>query len=180
MPTFNGTSGANRITGSNTADRILADAGTDTVFGNGGNDTIFGQTGSDILFGGSGNDLLYGGAGSDILTGGSGNDSFVFATRPAGDGLAEIDYITDFTSNDTIAIDNGVFPALGTQTRFLSASEFKVIGNGGTVDANDRIIYDVRNGVLSYDFNGSAAGGRIALADLVDTPTLTAADIYIF
>jgi Ca2+-binding RTX toxin-like protein len=175
-----GSDSRERITGTNSADRILAGGADDTVIGNGGNDTIFGQTGNDALYGGSGNDLLYGGAGSDFLVGGSGADAFVFATRPAGDGLTEMDAIFDFAREDMIAIDNGLYPALGTATGYLAAWAFKVVGTGGIVDGNDRIIYNQLTGVLSYDWNGSATGGRVALADLTGNPVLTAGDIYIF
>lgn len=174
------TNGPDRISGSNLSDRILAGGGNDTVFGNGGNDTIFGQTGNDALYGGAGSDLLYGGAGQDFLVGGSGADAFVFATRPAGNGWAEIDTVFDFVREDLIAIDNDLYPALGSQSGFLAASAFKVVGTGASVDANDRIIYNQLTGVLSYDWNGSATGGRVALADLTNNPTLTAGDIYIF
>jgi Ca2+-binding RTX toxin-like protein len=174
------TNGADRITGSLGSDRILAGGGDDTVFGGEGADTIFGQTGDDALYGGSGNDLLYGGADQDFLVGGSGADAFVFATRPAGNGWAEIDAIFDFVREDMIAIDNDLYPALGSQAGYLAASAFKVVGTGAAVDANDRIIYNQLTGVLSYDWNGSATGGRVALADLTNSPTLTSGDIYIF
>ncbi len=180
MAIINGTSGPNRINGTNSDDRVLAAGGNDTVFGNGGDDTIFGQTGDDDLFGGTGNDLLYGGAGQDFLIGGSGADAFVFATRPAGNGWAELDTIFDFVREDMIAIDNDLYPALGDESGYLAPWAFKVIGNGQAVDANDRIIYNQLTGVLSYDWNGSASGGRVALADLRNEPTLTAGDIYIF
>jgi Ca2+-binding RTX toxin-like protein len=174
------TNGPDRISGSNGSDRILAGGGDDTVFGNDGADTIFGQTGNDILYGGAGNDLLYGGAAQDSLVGGSGADAFVFSTRPAGTGWAEIDTIFDFAREDLIAIDNDLYPALGTQAGYLAAAAFKVVGTGAAVDANDRIVYNQLTGVLSYDWNGSASGGRVALADLTNNPALTAADIYIF
>lgn len=171
---------SDRIYGTTRSDRILAAGGDDTVTGNAGNDTIFGQSGDDALYGGSGNDLLYGGADQDFLVGGSGADAFVFATRPAGDGWAEIDTIFDFAREDMIAIDNDLYPALGGTTGYLAAWAFKVVGEGASVDQNDRIIYNKLTGVLSYDWNGSASGGRVALADLTGNPTLTAGDIYIF
>jgi Ca2+-binding RTX toxin-like protein len=177
---INGSSARERITGTSAADRILAAGGDDTVIGNGGNDTLFGQTGNDALYGGTGNDLLYGGAGSDFLVGGSGADAFVFATRPAGDGLAEMDTIFDFERQDMIAIDNDLFPALGRTAGYIADWAFKVVGTGGVVDSNDRIVYNQLTGVLSYDWNGSGTGGRVALADLTGNPTLTAGDIYIF
>jgi Ca2+-binding RTX toxin-like protein len=174
------TNGPDRLSGSFGADRILAAGGDDTVLGNDGADTIFGQTGDDALYGGAGNDLLYGGADQDFLVGGSGADAFVFATRPAGNGWAEIDTILDFAREDMVALDNDLYPALGAGVGYLATAAFKVVGTGASVDANDRIVYNQLTGVLSYDWNGSASGGRVALADLTGNPALTAADIYIF
>ena len=48
------------------------------------------------------------------------------------------------------------------------------------LDADDRILYNHNTGVLSYDSNGSAAGGRHQFAILDNTPaTLTHADFFV-
>lgn len=49
-------------------------AGADTITGTGFDDTIRGNIGDDSLMGGAGHDILNGGAGADFLDGGSGSD----------------------------------------------------------------------------------------------------------
>ncbi|MGB0683428.1 MAG: LamG-like jellyroll fold domain-containing protein [Magnetovibrionaceae bacterium] len=78
---YQGTSGADTITGSANADTIDGLGDNDTLRGEGGNDTINGGDGSDDISGGSGDDVLNGGAGDDIFyvgytsLGGSANDT---------------------------------------------------------------------------------------------------------
>jgi Ca2+-binding RTX toxin-like protein len=167
-----------RITGTSFSDRLVGYSGNDTISGFGGNDTLRGGAGNDQLYGGSGTDLLYGGSGRDVLSGGAGSDAFIFNTRPRGDGIAEMDIILDYDARDVVVLDNDDFPSLGG-AGYLQSYMFKVVGFGGAVDANDRLVYNAKTGVLTYDFNGSAAGGRIALADFAGNPYLTAEDFYI-
>jgi serralysin len=167
-----------RVTGTIFADRLFGGFGDDTVIGAGGNDTIYGGDGQDDLYGGAGNDLLYGNEGSDLMAGGTGSDAFIFNTRPAGTGAAEMDYILDFQSNDIVVLDNADFPSLGA-AGWLPDYMFKAVGTGASVDINDRLIYNKLSGVLTYDFNGSQSGGRIVLADFSGQPNVTADDIYI-
>jgi Ca2+-binding RTX toxin-like protein len=167
-----------RIIGTSFNDRLVGGGGQDTILGNNGNDTLIGGLGNDQLYGGAGTDLLYGGAGRDVLSGGAGSDAFVFNTRPAGNGLAEMDIILDYDAQDVVVLDNDAFPSLGG-AGFLAAQMFKVVGFGGVVDATDRLIYNARTGVLTYDFNGSASGGQIVLADFAGNPVLTADDFFI-
>jgi hypothetical protein len=66
-------------------------AGADTLTGSAGNDRLYGYAGDDTLDGGAGNDLLRGGAGSDTLNGGAGDDLLVYDSADAlidgGDGV---------------------------------------------------------------------------------------------
>ncbi len=175
----NGTTGNNNLVGTFYADRMYGNAGNDVLSAGGGNDTMYGGTGSDTLYGGAGSDLLYGGAGLDYLQGGSGSDAFVFNTRPAGDGWAEADVVLDMGSTDIVAIDNSVFPNL-TVEGWLPAYMFKIVGDAmGVVDSNDRLIYNDRTGYLTYDWNGSASGGRVLIAEFDNAPDLRASDIFI-
>lgn len=167
-----------KITGTVYDDRLTGAGGMDTIYAGLGNDTLSGGGGRDVLFGGAGNDLLYGGAGADVLTGGLGSDAFIFNTRPAGTGLAEMDIVQDYTRADLVVFDNDAFAALGG-TGFLNAGMFKVVGYGGVVDADDRLIYNARTGVLTYDANGSGTGGQVAIADFTGNPVLTADHIFI-
>lgn len=167
-----------RIYGTELNDRITGAAGNDTVYGAGGNDTLAGGAGRDVLFGGAGNDLLYGGAGADILFGGTGSDAFIFNTRPVGDGLADLDIVQDYSRVDLVVFDNAAFAGLGFDG-WLNPNVFKVVGFGGVVDADDRLIYNARSGVLTYDANGSGTGGQVAIADFSGNPALTASNIFI-
>ena len=167
-----------RITGTYLSERLVGNIGNDTISGYGGNDTLAGGAGNDQLYGGTGNDLLYGGSGRDVLSGGAGSDAFIFNTRPAGDGVAEMDIILDYDAQDIVVLDNDAFPSLGA-AGYLASYMFKVVGFGGVVDANDRLIYNAQTGVLTYDSNGFAAGGRITLADFAGNPALSASDFYI-
>lgn len=176
-----GTTGNNNLVGTLWAERMYGGAGNDVLSAGGGNDTLYGGSGSDTLYGGAGSDLLYGGAGLDYLRGGSGSDAFVFNTRPAGDGWAEADVVRDFDSSedDIVAINNSVFPNL-TVEGWLPAYMFKMVGDAmGVVDSNDRLIYNDRTGYLTYDWNGSASGGRVLIAEFEGAPDLRASDIYI-
>jgi Ca2+-binding RTX toxin-like protein len=167
-----------RITGTVWDDRITGAAGNDTIYGGAGNDTLTGSAGRDVVYGGAGNDLLYGGTGADYLSGGLGSDAFIFNTRPSGDGLAEMDIVQDYTRSDLVVFDNDAFAGLGA-TGWLAAQMFKVVGFGGVVDADDRLIYNGKTGVLTYDANGSGAGGRTVIADFAGNPALTADHIFI-
>ncbi len=166
------------ITGTVFDDRLTGASGNDTIHGGLGNDTLTGGAGRDVLFGGAGNDLLYGGAGADVLTGGLGSDAFIFNTRPLGTGLAEMDIVQDYTRADLVVFDNDAFAGLGA-TGWLAAHMFKVVGFGGVVDADDRLVYNGRTGVLTYDANGSGTGGQVAIADFTGNPALTADHIFI-
>jgi Ca2+-binding RTX toxin-like protein len=167
-----------KITGTIFDDRLTGSFGNDTISGGLGNDTLTGGAGRDVLAGGAGNDLLYGGAGADVLTGGLGSDAFIFNTRPAGNGLAEMDVVQDYSRSDLVVFDNDAFTGLGA-AGWLNPAMFKVVGYGGVVDADDRLIYNARTGVLTYDANGSGTGGQVVIADFAGNPQLTADHIFI-
>jgi Ca2+-binding RTX toxin-like protein len=149
-------------------ERLLAD---------GGDDHLIGTAGSQNLSGVSGDDILEGGAGSDLLWGGAGEDTFIFRET----GAANADRIGDFSSADTIALDNAAMAALGadgdfsgTDGRFWAAS-----GANSGHDANDRVVYNTSTGQLYYDADGSGGGGAELIATLSGTPALTASDITV-
>jgi Ca2+-binding RTX toxin-like protein len=90
---FNGTPGADKLTGSAFGDAMVGGGGNDVLIGLGGDDCLIGDEGNDTLDGGdgdddlrglagkdkvrgsAGNDNLLGGSGKDVLYGGSGNDA---------------------------------------------------------------------------------------------------------
>ena len=150
-----------------------------TINGTAAADTLIGKDSSaDTLNAGAGDDVLYGGTGNDTLTGGLGKDKFVFAS--ALDGTNNLDSIKDFVSGtDKIVLDNNIFTgftvgqALVNGTTFVSGSA-PVAGT-----ANPTILYNTLNGELSYDANGSAAGGVTVFADLANNPTIAITDFII-
>jgi Ca2+-binding RTX toxin-like protein len=158
------------IMGTRGADRIRGTRFDDVINGGGGNDIIKGGAGQDSLIGAGGADLLNGGPGNDILKGGSGADRFRFDS--ALNSNTNVDRITDFkrAQGDRIELARSVFKRLPAG-RTLAASAFGV-GSSFTSRA-ERILYDPAIGSLTYDSNGSAAGGTSAVfAILGNLPTI--------
>jgi serralysin len=160
--------------GSNYADTLYGDAFANIIAGAGGNDVILGMAGNDSLSGGNGNDRLVGGAGIDTLTGGAGTDYFVFN---AGLSPSNVDRIADFSVvSDTIMVENAVMPGLGA---VMTAAKFWKSTTGLAHDGDDRLIYETDTGRLTYDSNGSAAGGAIHIATLNPGLALTHTDFVV-
>jgi Ca2+-binding RTX toxin-like protein len=160
-------------------DSLFGGAGRDKLYGGVGDDTLSGGTGRDQLFGGSGRDRLDGGLDRDQLTGGAGADRFVFDDRAFG--ASKRDVIVDFSADeDRVLLDNAVFKALG-RTGLLNESAFKIVGNGQSVDRSDRILYNERSGVLSYDADGSAGRAKpLSFAELKPGLDLDHRDFLVF
>lgn len=154
---------------------IVGTAANDTLQGTVGDDRIQSLGGSDRLLGRAGDDVLVGGLGKDTLNGGKGDDLFVFKSLREG-----IDRIQDFTVDaDQIQLDASGFKG-GLVPGALNADEFFVVGSGERPDAQDRIIYNVNSGVLSFDADGSLAGSNsIQFAILKPSLDLIAADFTI-
>ena len=110
-----------------------------------------------------------------LLTGGAGLDTFIFNT--ALNTATNRDTITDFSvADDTIRLENAIFTAIGP-VGTLAAAAFH-IGAAATTAAH-RIIYNSATGTLTYDSNGSAAGGATQFAILDTGLALTNADFLI-
>ncbi|MCV9942755.1 MULTISPECIES: calcium-binding protein [unclassified Rhizobium] len=152
-------------TGNNTANVLT---------GNDGNNFLNGGKGNDRLVGGLGNDKLIGKAGADVLTGGGGADSFVFDVKPSN---TSVDKIVDFSSaaGDKLVFDDAIFTGLKPSS--FSAENF-VLGTKA-LEADDKLIYDQASGILSYDADGSAAGGAIHVADLDNSAALHFKDLLL-
>lgn len=127
-----------------------------------------------LLIGNTGANLITGGLGNDTITTGAGNDVIL---SNAALGNANVGTITDMNEigNDTIRLENAVFTSL-TTTGVLAASAFRI--GAAALDADDRI-YNNANGQLSYDINGSGAGGSVVFAILDPGLTLTGADFVV-
>jgi len=139
--------------------------------------TIKGTAKADLLVAGAGNDTIDGNTGNDTLTGGAGNDTFVFNSKL--NATTNVDTITDFVSGaDKIELSKSVFTKLSALGA-LNADDFKLATP--TLDASDRIIYDQKTGILSYDADGSGAGAAVefAIVGISTHPTLVSADFVI-
>ena len=152
--------GKDKLFGGDGADILEGGRGSDVLFGGSGDDMLDGGRGKDRLYGGDGDDILIGSAGKDVLEGGAGADVFVFLDS----GKGHADRIVDFTvGEDMIHLDNDHFRKLGPDGA-LSAEAFQ-IGRRAD-DADDRVIYDPKSGMLRYDANGDKAGGVKKIAKL--------------
>ena len=129
------------------------------------------------LVGNNGANVLDGKGGADLLTGRGGADSFLFSTTL---GAGNVDRLVDFSAaDDTIRLAKHVFKALSAGP--LTPSAFKDLGVvGAKVDADDRILYDRAEGVLSYDADGSGTKAVAVSFAIVETKVLlTAADFFV-
>ncbi|WP_262027944.1 cadherin domain-containing protein [Microvirga sp. Mcv34] len=152
----------------------------ETVTGTSGHEILVGGSGNDVFFGGVGNDTLNGGVGNDTLSGGAGNDIFVFDVKPHK--KTNYDTIKDYNvRQDSIYLDNAIFTKLGPGSaslpKMLKAKHFKL--STQKQDKDDYVIYNKEAGVLYYDGNGSAAGGRTEIAKFSNKPILKASEFFV-
>jgi Ca2+-binding RTX toxin-like protein len=165
-----GALGADTIQGGSGNDQIYAafygsfdDTAGNQLFGGDGNDDIGGGTfndlvqgdaGDDYMWGYDGADTLIGSAGRDTLIGQKGGDTFVFNVA------LDFDAISDFESGvDVIQLDASIMSAIGG-SGILSADDprfYAAYGAREGHDADDRLIYDLRDGALYYDADGSGS-----------------------
>ena len=133
-----------------------------------------GNEGANTLRGNAGANALDGGLGADVLTGNGGADTFVFATKP---GPGNLDHVTDFASGlDTIRLAQALFPALAPGR--LAEGAFKDLACAAQ-DGDDRILYDSRSGLLSYDADGKGGAAPVAVAILDNHAPLSHHDILV-
>ncbi len=143
------------------------------IYGAGGNDTLSGGAGVDGLYGYAGNDRLIGGVGVDSLWGGAVADGFVLSNV-----YADRDSIRDWVSEDQLEISAAMFGG-GLTAGILSANRFLANTTGVAGNTDHRFIYNISNGALYFDADGSGAGARVQIATLSTKLTLTAADFTI-
>ncbi len=167
-----GVAGGFTIANGVTIERAIGGRGGDELIGNRADNTLIGNGGSDILWGDVGN---------DVLKGGSGRDFFAFDTKPHKS--TNKDKIADFNVvSDTIWLDNKAFSKLGKgsygnpmkfkKDMFVKASKAK--------DREDRVIYDSKKGVLSYDADGSGSKYKpVEIATLSKNLKMTHNDFFV-
>lgn len=187
-------------------DLMLAADATGRFAGGAGNDriearddvTLLGEGGSDALRA-YGNATLYGGAGNDELNtspldagpgsrlyGGTGDDrlqsAFSLADTMTGD--ADADTFVLVVPNEALGSDF----ALDTVTDFVRGTDkiglyatLDIISDADPQATGDAamLLFDTETGLLSYDANGSAAGGVVDLMILQDVTGLGADDFIL-
>lgn len=143
-------------------------SGNFTGIGNDLNNTLQSSFGDDFLSGLDGDDVLSGLEGADTLLGGAGADLFAYFGGETG-----LDRILDFTSGT----DQIFLSALG----FAQTGTLQLVQSGTPVatTANSTFLYNVNNGILSYDADGNGAGVAVQLAQLNAGLTLAIGD-FIF
>jgi Ca2+-binding RTX toxin-like protein len=161
-------------------DSVIGSSDADFLRGYGAKDVLYGNGGADTLQGMAGNDTLDGGPGNDVLTGGAGADHFrLFA------GAIRSDVVTDFShaQHDKIELSSVEFGSIGAT---LGLREFKAAANinpdGGSSNANAKILYDTDTGRLYYDADGSAGAFKPQLVAVLgegEHPSLSAADCVV-
>jgi Ca2+-binding RTX toxin-like protein len=146
---------------------------TKTINGTSSADSLTGTSGNDLIDGKGGDDKIWAKNGSDVLIGGAGKDTFTFDTKS---GSANVDVIVDFNvADDTIRLNDTTFTKL--KYGALSSSSF-VVGTKA-LDAGDRIIYNDKTGVLSYDADGTGSTAAVKFAVIENLAKLTAADFLV-
>ena len=144
----------------------------------GGPINLTGNNLSNALIGDSGSNVLNGKGAADVLIGNFGNDTFMFDTALGG---GNVDRIVDFGLGDSIRLENAVFKGLANGT--LASTAFKDTAVAA-VDKDDRILYDSKTGVLSYDADGSGAAKAVQFALLGEVgatthPGLSSSDFFV-
>jgi len=151
----------------------VGNEGNNIITGNKANNELTGLWEQDTLTGGNGADILVGAAGNDVLFGGKGNDQFVFNSPTEG-----VDIIQDFgLGTDKILISANGFGS-GLTLGTLPKHRFTI----GTVakDQSDRFIYNLSDGSLFFDPDGTGNLNQVKLAQLSNLPDLNASDFTIF
>ncbi len=143
------------ITGNRAENRLDGGGGEDAIYGRGAADELLGGAGSDRLYGGRGADTLVSSSGGDIFKGGQGADVFEFDASPVAGVVATI--VDLVPGVDVIRLAFGGLGSPGV----LPASAFSA---AGSVDAQDRILYDAETGSVSFDKDGTGPQASIKFA----------------
>jgi len=154
----------------------FADTITDT---DGTPDWINGGAGDDSIDGGDGDDWIIGGAGNDTITTGINSMDTVLYYDPSEGN----DTIIDFSAAASMAPDMLAFRSstFGNITSLTQGTNFFIDPPSPVLLPNTpTFIYNSGSGQLTYDANGSTAGGTSLIATLTGAPTLTVGDFKFF
>jgi trimeric autotransporter adhesin len=159
-----------------------------TGIGNAANNVIIGNALSNQLSGQGGNDIIEGGLGQDDMEGDAGADDFRYTHLAADkDNISDFEHLVDDIVFSVAAFEDaaaGVMFAPGA----LAANRLVVGPAGGTPAANlgagiGQFLYDIDDGRLFWDQNGTTAGGQFHIATLSFVlgmiPAITTADFVV-
>ncbi len=120
------------------------------------------------IVGNSAHNVLAGKGGKDTLTGAAGPDTFVFDAPSA-----NVDTVTDFNVvDDVLQFSSSDYGGVSTASL--------VVTNGAVaVGGAAQFVFNAATTVLSWDANGSFAGGQVAIAKLTGVAALSVNDFEI-
>jgi Ca2+-binding RTX toxin-like protein len=158
------------VTGSKGDDTIslYSSHGNVVVSGGAGNDTIYvsNWTGFTTVYGGGGDDRIMGSGDNHVLSGGKGSDLFV--TSYSGH-----DTIVDFSKADFIALRTD--DKAGGDGPHFDKNNFFVAGSDPMATAaSAQILYDMDDGRLFFDIDGTGATEAVHFLTLTSLPALNA------
>ncbi|MGL6280813.1 MAG: calcium-binding protein [Microcoleaceae cyanobacterium] len=154
--TFLGNTLNDTLIGGSGKDTIRGGNGNDSLWGAAGNDQLNGNAGSDSLFAGGGDDYLIGSSGADFLRGGDGKDSFAFFGEAPG---TRTDIIGDFNpTDDSILLSKDGYKGVEIAKNNGNFAS----GNTNPGSAQPFLLY--KNGILSYDLDGTGTARPVAIA----------------
>ncbi len=142
---------------------------TDTLIGI---ERVFASEFDDTVFGNSGANWLYGGFGKDVLSGNGGTDRFGFDSELHA--KKNVDTITDFGSDDVIALHRPVFSNLG-KGEALKAKRFHILDKADEDKAGIQFV----KGKLFYNAKKGDDDGPILFAKIDPAAELTSADFVL-
>jgi beta-glucanase (GH16 family) len=146
---------------------------------------LVGTSARNTLAGQSGDDTIIGKSNRDVLVGGTGSDTFVFDTKLS---KSNTDTIKDFkVKDDAIWLEKDLFRdnksfyksiKKATEDNPVKLSKAFFVSGSQAKDGNDYFVYNKKTGVLSYDKNGSEAGGLVEIAKFSNTAAVSHLDIF--
>jgi Ca2+-binding RTX toxin-like protein len=154
--TVNAGGGTNTVTSGNGNDTNSTGAGADLVDSGGGRDLINAGGGNDRVNAGAGNDLITPRGGIDSLSGGGGHDAFVYGSLA--DARLGADTVSDISIlNPNVPGEGDMFNFHGLVDDFtgLNGDQLAELVASGHLNFGG----NSSNTVISFDSNGSAAGG---------------------
>jgi Ca2+-binding RTX toxin-like protein len=164
--------GDNIVNAGSGTNSVTTGSGADTITTGSGADTINSGAGNDIINAGAGNDTITPGAGIDAMIGGGGHDTFVYGSLA--DARLGADTISDFSTASFTGAGEG--DRLNLHGLIHDFSGVRTGESLAQLVADGHLHFSAGGGgtVISFDSNGSAAGGTAGvLATLVGVPFAT-------